>query len=95
VTVAQVSPDRISLTGRGELAKRPLTLDSPMVITRIAGGWEIAPTRVRFGGGRGRLSGRTGDRPEFRADIERMPLQLLDLVWPKAGLGGIASGRVE
>jgi translocation and assembly module TamB len=95
VTVAQVSPDRISLTGRGELARRPLTLDSPLVMTRVAGGWPFAPTRVRFGGGRGTLSGRTGARPEFRADIEAMPLQLLDLVWPKAGLGGIASGRVD
>ena len=95
VTVAQVSPDRISLTGRGELARRPLTLDSPMVLTRVAGGWQIAPTRIRFGGGRGTLSGRTGERPEFRADIQSMPLQLLDIVWPKGGLGGIASGRID
>jgi len=95
VTVAQVSPDRISITGRGDLDRRPLTLDSPAVLTRVEGGWEIAPTRVRFGGGRGTLSGRTGDRPEFRADIASMPLQLLDIAWPKAGLGGIASGRVE
>ena len=95
VTVAQVSPDQIRITGRGELAKRPLTLDGPAVLTRVAGGWEISPTRIRFGGGRGTLSGRTGDRPEFRASIEAMPLQLLDIVWPKAGLGGIASGRVE
>ena len=94
-TVAQVGPDRISITGRGELARRPLTLDSPLVMTRVEGGWQIAPTRVRFGGGQGTLSGRTGARPEFHADIETMPLQLLDLVWPKAGLGGIASGRVD
>ena len=95
VTVAQVTPDRISITGRGELARRPLIIDGPAVLTRVAGGWEVAPTRVRFGGGRGTLSGRTGARPEFRADIESMPLQLLDIVWPKAGLGGNASGRVD
>ncbi len=94
-TVAQVSGDRISLTGRGELARRPLTLEGPMVINRVEGGWEVMPTRIRFGGGRGTLSGRTGDRPEFKASIEAMPLQLLDLVWPKAGLGGIASGNIE
>jgi translocation and assembly module TamB len=95
VALATVAPGRISVTGRGELDRRPLTLESPAVLTKVDGGWEIAPTRVRFGGGRGTLSGRTGDRPEFRADIEAMPLRLLDLVWPKAGLGGMASGRVE
>ena len=51
VTVAQVSPDRISLTGRGELARRPLTLDSPVVLTRVAGGWQIAPTRIASAAG--------------------------------------------
>ena len=95
VALANVSPEQISVTGRGELDRRPLTLDSPAVLTKVAGGWAIAPTRVRFGGGRGTLSGRTGDQPEFHADIQALPLQLLDLVWPKAGLGGIASGRVD
>ncbi len=95
VALANITPDRVSVTGRGELDRRPLTLESPAVLTRVEGGWEIAPTRVRFGGGRGTLSGRSGNRPEFRADIQAMPLQLLDIVWPKAGLGGIASGRVE
>lgn len=95
VTLANVTPDQISITGRGQLDRRSLTIDSPAVLTRVEGGWQVAPTRVRFGGGRGTLSGRTGDRPEFHADIEAMPLQLLDIVWPKAGLGGIASGRVD
>ena len=95
VALANVTPDQISVTGRGLLDRRPLTLESPAVITRVEGGWQVAPTRVRFAGGRGTLSGRTGDRPELRADIERMPLQLLDIFWPKAGLGGVASGRVE
>jgi translocation and assembly module TamB len=95
VTLANISPDRISVTGRGQLARQPLTLDSPAVLTRVEGGWQVAPTRIRFGGGSGTLSGRTGDRPEFHADIAAMPLQLLDIVWPKAGLGGIASGRID
>ncbi|MCL6740489.1 translocation/assembly module TamB [Sphingomonas sp. RB56-2] len=95
VALANVTPDRVSVTGRGELDRKPLTLESPAVLTRVAGGWEVAPTRVRFGGGLGTLSGRTGDQPQFRADIQALPLQLLDVVWPKAELGGIASGRVE
>jgi translocation and assembly module TamB len=93
--VANVAPGRISITGRGQLDRRPLTLDSPLVMTSVAGGWEIAPTRVRFGGGRATLSGRTGDRPELNADIQALPLQLLDIFMPKAGLSGIASGQVR
>lgn len=95
VTLADIAPERISVTGRGLLDRRPLTLDSPAVISWTGDGWQVAPTRIRFAGGRGTLSGRTGAKPEFRADIEAMPMQLLDIVWPKAGLGGIASGRVE
>ncbi|RIX27362.1 translocation/assembly module TamB domain-containing protein [Sphingomonas edaphi] len=95
IALANVTPDRISVTGRGLLDRRPLTLESPAVLTKVSGGWEIAPTRIRFAGGRGTLAGRTGNRPELRADIEAMPLQLLDIVWPKAGLGGIASGHME
>ena len=34
-------PDRISLTGRGEVARRPLVLDSAMVLTREGDGWRI------------------------------------------------------
>jgi translocation and assembly module TamB len=95
VTIAHVSPNQVSITGRGEVDRRSLTLETPAVLTAVEGGWEIAPTRVRFGGGLGTLSGRTGNRPELRADIQAMPLQLLDILWPKAGLGGIASGHVE
>ncbi|QDP20614.1 translocation/assembly module TamB [Sphingomonas xanthus] len=95
VTVADVEADRISLTGRGQLDRQPLTLAGPAVLTRVAGGWELAPTRIRYAGGQGTLSGRTGDRPFLRADIAAMPLRLLNLVWPRVGLGGKASGRVE
>ncbi|MEA1072999.1 translocation/assembly module TamB domain-containing protein [Sphingomonas sp. LY160] len=93
--LADITPDQIRVTARGQVARRPLTLDTPAIITRVAGGWEVAPTRVRFGSGRGVLSGRTGDSPALRADIQSMPLDLLEVFVPRAGLGGIASGRVE
>ena len=93
--LANVTPDQISVTGRGQLDRRPLTLESPAMFRRVDGGWQVAPTRVRYAGGRVTLSGQTGDRPALRADIQAIPLQLLDLVWPKAGLGGIANGRID
>jgi translocation and assembly module TamB len=95
VASAQVSPERISVKASGNLDRRPLVLDSPMVLTAEGDGWRIAPTRVRFGGGRGTLSGRTGSNPELRAELQALPLQLFDIGWPGLGLGGIASGTVD
>ncbi len=95
VALANVTPDRISVTGRGVVDRRTLILDSAAVLTREGDGWRVAPTRVRFGGGRATLSGRTGSSPEIRADLQTMPLQLLDIGWPDLGLGGIATGRLD
>ena len=95
VALADISPDRISLTGRGEVDRRALTLDSPAVLTSEGDGWRVAPTRIRFGGGRATVGGRTGSSPEINADLQGMPLQLLDIGWANLGLSGIATGRLE
>ena len=94
-TLATISPERISLTGRGEIEGRALVLDSPAVVTKAEGGWRIAPTRLRFGGGRASISGRTGDRPELQANVQAMPLELLDILWPNLNLSGNATGRLD
>jgi translocation and assembly module TamB len=72
-----------------------LIIDSPAVLTPVAGVWALAPTRIRFGGGRATVAGRSGDAPELHADIAGMPMQLLDLFYPRLGLGGDASGRID
>ena len=95
VGLANISPDRISITGRGNVERRSLVLESPAVLTRVAGGWQIAPTRVRFGGGRASVSGRTGEDPELHATVQAMPLELLDIFWPDLDLSGSANGRLD
>ena len=95
VTIADVAPGRISLTGKGQVERRVLILDSAAVLTPVAGGWALAPTRIRFGGGRATVSGRSGNAPELHADIASMPMQLLDLFYPRLGLGGVANGRID
>ena len=65
------------------------------MLTAEDDGWRIAPTRVRFGGGRGTLSGKTGSNPKIQAQLQAMPLQLLDIGWPGLGLSGTASGRLD
>jgi translocation and assembly module TamB len=95
VTLANVAPGRITISGRGQVDRKPFELASAAVLTREGDGWRIAPTDVRFGGGRARLSGRTGSRPEINADVSQMQLALLDIIWPNLDLGGIATGRVQ
>ncbi|HEX2625048.1 MAG TPA: translocation/assembly module TamB domain-containing protein, partial [Sphingomicrobium sp.] len=95
VTSARVAADQVTLTGRGSIDRRPLVIDGPMTVTRDGADWVVAPTRIRFGGGVGTVSGRYGDQPALRADISAMPLQLLDVFWPKLGLAGVASGTVN
>ena len=95
VALADVAPERISLTGKGQVARRVLILDSAAVLTPVAGGWALAPTRLRFGGGRATVSGRSGNAPELHAEIAGMPMQLLELFYPRLGLGGVASGRID
>ncbi|HVM37116.1 MAG TPA: translocation/assembly module TamB domain-containing protein [Sphingomicrobium sp.] len=95
VTLADVAPERISLTGRGSIAGRPLQLRQAAIFTRTGDGWALAPTAVAFGGGSATLSGRSGSRPEVHAVLANMPLQLLEIVSPGLGLDGRANGRLD
>lgn len=94
-TLANVSPDRIELTGHGSIERRPLVLNQAAVLTRSGDGWALSPTSLSFAGGRAVLSGRSGSHPEVHAQLQSMPLQVLDLGWPDLDLSGIASGRID
>jgi translocation and assembly module TamB len=94
-TLANVSPDRIELTGRGSVERRPLVLNQAAVLTRSGDGWALSPTSLSFAGGRAVVSGRSGSRPEVHAQLQAMPLQILDIGWPDLDLSGVASGRVD
>jgi translocation and assembly module TamB len=94
-TLASISPDEIRLTGKGSVERRPLVLNQAAVLTRSGDGWALAPTSVSFSGGRAVLSGRSGSRPEVHAQLQSMPLEVLDLGWPSLDLSGVASGRLD
>ena len=94
-TLANVSPDRISLTGRGSVARRPLVLRQAAVLTRSGDGWALSPTALTFAGGNAVVSGRSGGRPEVHAQLNAMPLSILDIGWPGLGLDGLATGRLD
>ncbi|MBA2635484.1 MAG: translocation/assembly module TamB, partial [Sphingomonas sp.] len=95
VTLADVTPDRISLTGRGNIERRPLVLEQAAVLTRAGDGWALAPTRLTFGGGRATVSGNSGSRPAVHAQLALMPMEVLDIGWPNLDLSGRASGQFD
>ncbi len=94
-TLANVTPDSIRLTGRGQIERRPLVLREAAVVTRSGDGWSLAPTDFSFAGGTGTLSGRSGSQPEVHAQLRAMPMQILDIAWPGLGLEGSATGRLD
>ena len=94
-TLADVSPDRVRLTGSGNIEHQSLKLNGPAVLTREGDAWALAPTAFSFADGNATVSGRSGSAPEVHAQLADMPLQLLDVLWPNLDLSGYATGRVD
>lgn len=94
-TLADVSADTIRLTGSGRIERQPLVLKQAAVLTRSGDGWALAPTSIGFAGGSATVSGRSGSAPEIHAQLSAMPLDVLDLFWPKLNLSGSATGRLD
>ena len=94
-TAANVTPNEIHLTGSGHIERQPLVLNQAAVLTRSGDGWALAPTSLKFAGGTAIVSGRSGSRPEVHAQLQAMPLEVLDVAWPKMDLSGSASGHVD
>ncbi|HEX8937577.1 MAG TPA: translocation/assembly module TamB domain-containing protein [Sphingomicrobium sp.] len=94
-TLADVAPNRIRLTGNGQIDRQPLVLNQAAVLTSDGDGWVLAPTNLSFAGGNATLSGRSGSRPEVHAQLAAMPLQVLDTVWPNLDLSGSATGGLD
>jgi translocation and assembly module TamB len=94
-TAADVTPDTIRITGSGRIEQNPLVLKQAAVLTRSGDGWALAPTALDFAGGSAVVSGRSGSRPEVHAQVQGMPLEVLDLAWPNLDLSGSATGRLD
>jgi len=94
-TLADISPDAIRVTGSGRIEREPLVLNQAAVFTRSGDGWALAPTSLNFAGGSAIVSGRSGSRPEVHAQVQHMPLGVLDLAWPNLDLSGLATGRID
>ncbi|WP_260483749.1 translocation/assembly module TamB domain-containing protein [Sphingomicrobium flavum] len=91
---AAIAPERIALSGKGSLDRRPLTLENA-VLTPVPGGWRLSRARLGYHDGGATVSGLLTDTPQINATLEKLPLELFDLVDPELGLAGDASGTVS
>ncbi|AYJ87853.1 translocation/assembly module TamB [Sphingomonas paeninsulae] len=95
-TVTQVAPNRLAVALQGTIDGKPIKLDAPGIVMRDGSGWALAPTALSFAGGSAKVGGRFGDSGiAVDADVVRMPLTVLDILYPRLALGGIASGHVN
>lgn len=93
---ADVTPDRYRITADGALDGRPITLAAPAIVTRAGAAWLLAPVRIGFAGGEAEVGGKwAADALAVDATLSRMPMSVLDLAYPGAGLSGSASGSLR
>lgn len=91
-----IQPDRVALSLKGTVGGRPLALESPARFDRTATGWALERTRIDYGGGSVALGGRYGNAGlAIDLGLDRLPLKLLDLLYPQLGLAGYASGSLS
>ena len=94
--IGDVAPDRISLSGDGKIDQRAISLTGPAVLTREGDAWRLDRTTLQFAGGNATVSGLFGTLvTEVTARTDAMPLAVLDIAYPRLGLGGIASGTLK
>jgi translocation and assembly module TamB len=95
-TLADVAPNRIRLTGGGTVDRRPIQLSEPALFAREGDAWRLTPTALTFASGTATVSGLFGPNDTaFDARMQGMPLTVLNIAYPRLGLGGIASGTLS
>lgn len=68
---------------------------SPARIAVSGAGYELLPTRLDFGQGSVRLSGRYGDGLKLVSRLDRFDLALINAFAPGYGIGGTATGSLD
>ncbi|QKG70160.1 translocation/assembly module TamB domain-containing protein [Erythrobacter mangrovi] len=93
---ARVAPERVAIAARGEFAGHDITMPRRAVLSRVEGGWKLAPTQLNYGQGGTVVSGQFGgDSLELNLMLAKMPLSLIDLARADTGLGGTISGTID
>ncbi|HYJ81646.1 MAG TPA: translocation/assembly module TamB domain-containing protein [Allosphingosinicella sp.] len=93
---AALSPNLIRTAAQGQVRNIPFRLARPAEISKVAGGWQLAPAELVLPQGNVRLAGRYGDGGMvIQSRLDDFDVSFLNLFSPGLGLGGRATGSID
>lgn len=93
---AALSPNLIRAAAQGQVRNIPFRLARPAQISKVAGGWQLAPAELVLPQGNVRLAGRYGPSGMVvQSRLEDFDISILNLFSPGMGVGGRATGSID
>ncbi|MEO7177375.1 MAG: translocation/assembly module TamB domain-containing protein, partial [Allosphingosinicella sp.] len=92
---AALSPNLIRAAAQGQVRNIPFRLARPAEISKVAGGWQLAPTELVLPQGNVQLAGRYGNGMVVQSRLKDFDISILNVFSPGLGLGGRASGSID
>ncbi|MFL6845450.1 MAG: translocation/assembly module TamB domain-containing protein [Allosphingosinicella sp.] len=90
-----LTPDHIRAAAQGQVRNIPFRLARPAEISKVAGGWQLAPTELVLPQGNVQLAGRYGNGMVVQSRLKDFDISLLNVFSPGLGLGGRATGSID
>jgi translocation and assembly module TamB len=92
---AQLSPNLYLVALQGNAAGINFRTANPMRISKDAGAYQLAPTRIEFDRGSLRVAGRYGNGLQAQLRLDRLDLVIANAFVPGLDIGGVATGSVD
>jgi translocation and assembly module TamB len=93
---AALSPNLIRAAAQGQVRNIPFRLARPATISKVAGGWQLAPAELVLPQGNVQLAGRYGEGGMVvQSRLNDFDISILNLFSPGMGVGGRATGSID
>lgn len=92
---AALSPNLIRMAAQGQVRNIPFRLARPAQISKVAGGWQLAPAELVLPQGNVQLAGRYGNGMVIQSRLNDFDISILNVFSPGLGLGGRATGSID
>jgi translocation and assembly module TamB len=90
-----LTPSHIRAAAVGQVRNIPFRLARPAEISKVAGGWQLAPTELVLPQGNVQLAGRYGNGLVVQSRLNDFDISILNVFSPGLGLGGRATGSID